>query len=199
MMKRTLLLAATTALVLVGCGNSPSATTNDLLNNPLFAERYAEELVNYLVDLEVYEHPASKDEAKKQIIESEREKWMEVGRVAKEKQRQGGEGGFIGDTSEVFGEALYLNNTLYLSTTFESSPGPNLHMYLTQGVDPRDGFPEEDMIDLGPLQSAYGAQEYAVPEVDNPMLYRTVVLYDADLELLYGFAQLSITVNAVAE
>lgn len=198
-MKRSLVCTTAIALLLVGCGKSPSTTVNELLNNPLFAERYAEELVNYLVDLEIYEHPASKDEKKKQVIESEREKWMEVARVAKEKQRQGGEGGFISDTSEIFGEALYLNNTLYLSSTFETSPGPNLHIYLAQGVDPRDGFPEDTMIDLGPVHSAYGAQQYVVPAVENPLLYRTVVLYDTDLELLFGFAQLNFSVEAVAK
>ncbi len=198
-MKRSLLCVLGAAALLAGCGKSPSMTINELLSNPLFAERYSEELVNYLVDLEVYEHEASKDPAKKAIIESEREKWMEVARTAREQQRHGGEGAFIPLTSEVFGEALYLDNVLYLSSTFETSPGPNLHIYLTTGVDPRDGFPDPDTIDLGPVKSPYGVQQYEVPEVANRLLYRTVVLHDKDMDLLFGFAQLSLVADAIAE
>ena len=46
-------------------------------------------------------------------------------------------------------------------------------------------------MDLGPIQTAYGAHAYEVPSVENPPLYRTVVLWDDRLGRLHSFAQLN--------
>ena len=90
------------------------------------------------------------------------------------------------------GTALLTGNTLYLSPDFEGTPGLSLHLFLTTAVDPRDvEFPDADAIDLGPLKSAYGAQEFAANLPLNQVLYRTVILWDAALERLVSFAQLS--------
>jgi hypothetical protein len=83
---------------------------------------------------------------------------------------------------------------LYLSSDFVSKPGTNLHVYLTTVVDPRDGsFPDPTAIDLGAIQTVYGAQQFAVPKQEKPELLRTFVLWDKGFNRLYGFAQLTKT------
>ncbi|MBI1934776.1 hypothetical protein HYS30_03875, partial [Candidatus Peregrinibacteria bacterium] len=92
----------------------------------------------------------------------------------------------------VRGMALLSGNTLYLSPDFEGTPGISLHLFLTTVVDPRDvKFPDADVVDLGPLKSAYGAQAFPATLPLNPILYRTAVLWDTALERLIAFAQLS--------
>ena len=51
-------------------------------------------------------------------------------------------------------------------------------------------FPDETAVDLGRLESAYGAQHYAVPPLDYANQLRTAVLYDRELKRIHGFAQL---------
>ena len=90
------------------------------------------------------------------------------------------------------GDFLYIDDTLYVGTLFEIDPLPGLHVYLTTVVDPRDvEFPDDTAMDLGPIQTAYGAHAYEVPSVENPLLYRTVVLWDNELGRLHSFAQLN--------
>ena len=89
------------------------------------------------------------------------------------------------------GEVVYVPNMLHFGTKFESSPGVSLRVYLTTVVDPRDVvFPDDTALDLGTLKNAFSAQSYNVPEVENPKLYRTAVIWDTKLDRLYGFAQL---------
>jgi hypothetical protein len=96
----------------------------------------------------------------------------------------------IGDFAK--GDVLYVQGALYFGTLFEIDPLPDLHVFLTTVVDPREvTFPDATAMDLGLLQSAYGAQTYAVPEVDNPLLYRTVVLWDTEFGRLHSFGQLA--------
>ncbi|MDD5026541.1 MAG: DM13 domain-containing protein [Candidatus Peribacteraceae bacterium] len=189
-LKRLCILFVVPAL-LAGC-SATRPTLNDHLNNPLFAERYAEELVNRMTELEIQKDPLIEDVEKKAIIDQVREQWMERAKKARDVQREGMTGEFAEMKEYVRGRALLLGKTVYLSTTFESEPGPSLHFYLTTMVDPRDvAFPDPTAVDLGLLQSPYGAQTIAVPEAKDSSLYRTLVLWDASLERLYGFAQLS--------
>jgi len=190
-MKKLIALAFST-LLLGACSESgKSLTLETRLQNPLFAERYAETMVDLMVELEIQSDPLLEDESKKKIVDDTRRKWLKIGRDARKKQREGTAGHFIGTKEYTQGEALYVDNTLYLSTLFEAAPGPSLHLFLTAVVDPRDvEFPDETGIDLGRLESPYGAQQYNVPPVENPLLYRTVVLWDTKLERMYGFAQL---------
>jgi hypothetical protein len=50
-------------------------------------------------------------------------------------------------------------------------------------------FPDASSTDLGPIQSPYGAQEYAVAELPAGG-GRTAVLWDSALEQIIAFAQL---------
>ena len=177
--------------LLAGC-SAARPTLSDHMTNPLFAERYGEELVNRMTELEIQKDPLIENAEKKAVIDQVREQWMERAKKARDVQREGATGEFAEMKEYVRGRALLLGNTLYLSTTFESEPGPSLHLYLTTAVDPRDiAFPDPTAVDLGELQSPYGAQTVAVPNVKDFSILRTLVLWDTTLDRLYGFAQLS--------
>jgi hypothetical protein len=189
-MKLLFILSGT--LLLAGCLGKQTTTLEDRLQNPLFAERYAESVVDRLVELEIIKDPVLEDVAKKAYLDTERKKWLEVTRNARQVQRDGMEGSMlpVGDFAK--GDVLYVQGALYFGSLFEIDPLPSIHVYLTTTVDPREiAFPDTTAMDLGLLQSAYGAQTYTVPNVDNPLLYRTVVLWDTEFGRLHSFAQLS--------
>ncbi len=194
-MKNTTITITVIALLLTGCRSSTTdgtASLEERLKNPLYGERYAEELVDRMVEFKIQDDPILEDEKKAGIIEKTRKEWLEKGATARQKQNEGFRGQLITMKEYTRGEVLYADNTLYTGTLFTTAPGPNLHFHLTTVVDPRDvEFPDETAIDIGVLYSAYGAQTFSVPPVEDPQQYRTVVLWDNDLERLYGFAQLS--------
>lgn len=189
--------ASNTAGLLAVISLASCASTNDVtsikqrLENPLFAERYAESMVDRLVELDIVKDPIMEDAGKKAFVDEQRKHWLEVSRSARAAQREGTQGNLISLGEYAKGDILYVDDLLYFGPLFEIDPLPSLHIYLTTVVDPRDAaFPDETAMNLGPLQSAYGAQTYTVPAVDNPLLYRTVVLWDKDLGRLHSFAQL---------
>lgn len=192
-MKKSLYAFIPCALLLAGCTDSGSKISLEQhLTNPLYAERYSEVLVDRMVELKIQNDPILEDEQKAKVVEETRKKWLEVGRDARKKQHEGFSGFLITINEDTKGEVMYMGNTLYTDTTFEVSPGPDLHFYITTVVDPRDvEFPDDSAIDIGKLRSAYGAHTYDVPAVEDPQLYRTVVVWDNKLERLFGFAQIS--------
>lgn len=180
------------ALLLSAC--TGTAATHDLYDNPLYAEWYYQDLVDEMVELVLREDEITKDERKMNIIEDTRRDALQKQKDAERRQYEGIMGQFISDIETTRGEALLLDDTLYLGPDFDTVPGPDLHLYLTTAVDPRDSFPDETAIDLGELRDAYGAQAYAVPmsEGEERPQWRTLVLWDEQLERLYGFAQLQV-------
>jgi len=190
-MKKSFLSIGLFALVLAGCSDK-SITLEDNLKNPLFAERYSEELVDRMVEYKIQNDPILEDEEKMKIIEETRKEWMEIGSAARKKQNEGYSGFLISMKELTKGELLYVDNMLYTDTLFDVPPGPDLRFYISTVVDPRDvKFPDETAIDLGELRSTYGAHAYVVPPIADPQSYRTIVLWDNKLEQLYGFAQVS--------
>ena len=188
-MKKFLPLAI--ALVLVGCTKSQGVSLEYLLTNPLYAERYADEMVDSLVELKIQDDPILEDASIAKTVEQQRQKWLKVAQEATKIQRTGGLGVFIPVNAHVTSEALYIDDTLYLNPITRIAPGPDLHVYLSTIVDPRDvEFPDATAVDLGPLKSPYGAQRYSVPAKDKPELYRTVAIWDNTLNRVWGFAQL---------
>jgi len=193
----TLLLTA--LLLLASCSANKTAETDlsysiplaKRLTNPLFAEDYSKLLVGNLTELEITKDPILSDPETRKYVEEEKARWMLSGRNARKLQSMGISGEFVGEKEHARGEALFLNNILFLGTGFETDPGPSLHVYLTEKADPRDtDFPDESSIDLGLLESHFGAQSYKVPFSENSNLLRTAVLYDAKLKRIFGFAQL---------
>ena len=167
-------------------------TLEQQLANPLYAEQYYDILLDRMVELDIQDDPLMQDANKAALVEDTRLEALKKAKEATQRQREGALGVFIGVKEEVRGEALYVGNMLYVGPTFETYPGPELHVFLSTVVDPRDvEFPDDTSMDLGRVESAFGAQSMAVPEVENPLLYRTVALWDTKLERLYGFAQLA--------
>lgn len=178
-----------TSLMLTACTGATALDNH--FENPLYAEWYYQDLVDEMVELVLREDPLTKDEKKLSIIDDTRRNALQLQKEAEAQQNEGLMGGFVSDIATTRGEALLLENMLYLGQDFDTIPGPSLRLYLTTAVDPRDAaFPDETAIDLGALKNAYGAQAYALPENDEEVNYRTLVLWDEKLERLYGFAQL---------
>jgi hypothetical protein len=190
------LLPIVCALLLAGCISEPpnphSTSLEERLKNPLFAEHYFEELVQGMVKIELNKDSLLEDDNKKKILNDARRNGLKRSRDAEQAQLPGALGTFITDQVHTEGTALYLDNMIYISPKFSTTPGVTLHFFLTKVVDPREKeFPDDTAIDLGSVVTAYGAQRYPVKEVENPREYRTLVLFDTSLERVHAFAQLS--------
>ncbi|MBI3331995.1 hypothetical protein HYZ99_03480 [Candidatus Peregrinibacteria bacterium] len=193
-MKKSIFLAP--LFLLAACGptinEGAAITLEQLLENPLYAEQYYDLLLERMVELEIQKDPILEEGSKKSLVEDVRRDALAKAREATAKQREGFMGVFVPAKEQAHGEALYVDDTLYLGPSFDSPPGPDLRVYLSTLVDPRDGeFPDEQSLDLGRLESPFGTQRFSVKPTDSPELYRTAVLYDADLDRMYSFAQLS--------
>ena len=187
---RTLPLALLTACCfLAGCNpNTTNIATQN--SNPLTASRYGDELADTLANFIISKDPITERDGMKEFINTEIAKAKEISLDAREKQSHGLMGRLIPLDNDAVGLALYLESTLYFSSDFLVDPGPSLHVYLTEMVDPRDGvFPDDTAVDLGEVQATYGAQQYGVNTTSDKL--RTLVFWDKKLQKIYGFAQLS--------
>lgn len=190
-MKKTIVLCLG-SMLLAGCSPELSVQLQDRLKNPLYAEQYYDLLLDRMVDLKIREDPILKDSAKAAVIEDTRLSALMRTKEANTAQREGMLGAFISGVEEAHGEALLTESALYLGPTFETYPGPSLHVLLTTVVDPREGiFPDPTSVDLGAIEDPFGAQTFSVPKLENASAYRTVVIWDTKLERIYGFAQLA--------
>tara|TARA_Y100000310_G_C20496620_1_gene721862 strand:+ start:395 stop:979 length:585 start_codon:yes stop_codon:yes gene_type:complete len=190
---KTLPLTLALALTLTGCSHAVFTPDQDaLLNNPLYLEQFSEQMVDRMTNLEILQDPLLEDEAKAAIVDATKVKWLKAAKESRKQQRNGIKGTIIPMKEYVEGEVLYYNNQLHLAPHFVTAPGPNLHVFLSMTIDPRDvQFPDETALDLGQIIVPYGAQSFAVPTVDEPKRYRSVVIWDSSLDRLYGFAQVN--------
>lgn len=183
-------------LLLSSCRGARTLTLEERLNNPLFSEYYYDDLVQRMVDIEIGSERKDNaellgDSARKSIMDETRRSALAAAKEAVGRQAEGRIGSFIPVAEFVKGEVLLLPEALYFGPDFDASPGPQLHLFLTTAVDPRDStFPDETAIDIGRLENAYGAHEHSLPTLENRDALRTVVLFDSALQRLYGFAQL---------
>ncbi len=189
---RALLLA--TPLFLAACsGSTPanSVSLDESLQNPLFAQRYYTDLSEQMVSLELRKDPILQKADKKSLVERTRIQATKHAEEAAARQGKGMNGSLMSPKDLTIGTVTFLDGALFFSTDFIATPGPSLHVYLTNAVDPRDvRFPDETAIDLGALKNPYGAQTYVLSKKDATRTYRTAVLWDNALGSLYGFAQL---------
>lgn len=191
---------STLALALVGCGNQAALPVRDTdlqdkLRNPLYAEYYFDDLTEQMVTLALREDPVLDRPGVRETVDRTRTRSLQRAALAVEAQEDGRRGSFLSDREAVRGEALLLDDALYFGPTFDTAPGPSLQVYLTTVVDPRDGeFPDGTAVKIGPLKDNYGAQTLAVPAQpeagSGAVPLRTVVIWDDELKILYGFAQL---------
>ncbi len=189
-MKRSALLFA--ALIAITACSPKTTSINQQNENPLVASRYGDELADTMANFVIAKDPIADDEATRKLIDGGIAAGKEMALKARLRQEEGLLGAILPVKGDTVGYGLLLDGTLYLSSDFSTGPGLNLHVYLTTAVDPRDGqFPDDTAVDLGTIQAAYGAQQYAV-RGDTEKL-RTLVFWDATLKQLYGFAQLQKT------
>lgn len=193
MRKPSILLVLALGLTLAACKAPLPPEAKDRLQNPLYAEYYYDELVQTLVDVELKKADiVAKDARMKALLDEERRAGLAKAEEATDRQDMGTRGMLVQAEAFAQGEALLLDNTLYFGPEFNIAPGPEIHLYLSKVVDPRDAetFPTAEDIDVGVLISPYGVQQYATPDLD-PAEYRTLAFYDTRLKMLYAFAQLA--------
>lgn len=160
--------------------------------NPLVLSRYGEELADTMADLVIQADPLLKDEPMKARVNDAIAKGKEIASEARLLEKEGFMGTLIPVKGDSVGTVLYLHDTVFASTDFYETPGVNVRVYLTTVVDPREGtFPDDTAVDLGPLPTTFGAFSLDVPKLQEPELLRTVVIWDAALKRMHGFAQLS--------
>lgn len=182
-------------LFLAACASntaSSGVTLDENLKNPLFAQRYYEDLTEQMVTLELRNDPLLKDASKKAIIERTRTQSTKHAQDALALRQTGLNGTMQSDKDLALGSVTLVNDTLFFGTDFIATPGPSLHVYVSSLVDPRsERFPDSSAVDLGVLHSAYGAQAFALPKTSPQTTYRSVALRDDALGTIYGFAQLA--------
>lgn len=163
---------------------------NDKLQNPLFAQKYYEDLASHMVSLEIHNDAILKNAGIKSIVDKTRLDSVVQAQTAARQKGNGKSGVFVSDDDEVGGSVLLEGSTVYVGPDFLLSPGPSTHFYLTTAVDPRSvPFPDKTAIDLGAVHDAYGAQTLTVPNATSAD--RTLVVYDTQLKKIFGFAQLA--------
>ncbi len=186
------LIASLSLIFLSACSGSSQTSIKEQNQNPLTASRYGDELADSMANLVIQDDPAAKDPTMRKIIDAQIELGKKLGDDARMKHEEGMKGGFVPIRSEVIGYVLYVDDIVYFSPDFLTEPGADLRVLHTTVVDPRDvAFPDPTSIDLGPLQSVFGAQQYSVPHQEKPELYRTLVIFDKKLKRIYGLVQLS--------
>jgi hypothetical protein len=164
---------------------------DDNLKNPLYAQHYYEDMSEQMVSLELNKDPVLKDASKKSIVDNARIDATKRAQDAVDLKTKGLNGSIMSDADLAVGSVNVMNNTLYFGTDFIVSPGPSLHVFLSNVIDPRQvHFPDPTAVDLGSIKTAYGAQAYPLPESTTPKTYRSLALWDNALGTFYGFAQL---------
>lgn len=184
------LLAASSLVLLSACGAAKSPDLATMLQNPLYAEQYYDAQVEKMVDVLIGSGAAMKDASVKATIDKTRLDGLKSAKAATDLQAKGTMGSFVSDTQEADGEVLLLDGKLYTGPEFQVRPGADIHVYLSNVLDPRDAaFPDNGAVDIGGVRTIFGAAVYDVPAAAAK--YRTVVLYDQALKTIVGFAQLS--------
>ncbi len=179
-------------LFLSACSAPKSADLKTLLQNPLYAERYYDSQVDHMVDLIIDSGALLQDPSVKEVIDNARVEGLKLAREATTLQTQGKIGGIISDTEEVMGEALILNNVLYIGPAFQLLPGIDTRLYLSEMIDPREStFPDETAVEIGGFNTAFGASTYELSvSGENLEKVRSLVFYDRGLNRIVGFAQM---------
>ncbi len=194
-MRRSLLIASS-LLLLSACGRPATAVSVSLeqrLANPLFAEYYYDDLVEHLVDLEIQNDAMLEDASVKAASDAARRDGLLAAKSATKKQEEGLSGNMVPAKDFTEGEVLVVDNMLFFHPEFITTPGPDVRVYVSNVIDPRDAaFPDPTAVDVGMLQSPYGEQSYALvaPKEGEAPSLRSVVLWDAALKRIVGFAQL---------
>jgi hypothetical protein len=192
---RTLPLASLLLLAACSSGSTGSSTLDDKLKNPLYAQKYYEDLVDHMVSLEIHNDPVLKINGVQAAVDYARTEDVKLAQDAAKLKSQGLRGVIVSDTAESEGSALLVNGVLYFGPDFYVSPSPSVHVFLSNVVDPRPvKFPDATAVDLGVIQDPYGAQSFTLPETQNTTQQtpkRTLVIFDTKIQKLLGFVQLS--------
>jgi hypothetical protein len=190
MRKTPFLVTGCALLALAGCARPSDVTSREmLLSNPLYAISAHDETITAITDLQI---TTDKTQSGSLVdtMEKAKEREFSLSRAAKQQRDAGLFGAIIPVTGSAAGDVLVGTDRLWTGPDFYITPGMDVHVYLSGLVDPRDTpFPSLSDIDLGTLPSTFGPLTIAVPPTTIDV--RSVVFWDATLNKLLGFAQVS--------
>ena len=195
-MRRLTLLSGLALALLAACSRGlppvdPSLQTH--MENPLFAQAYYSDLVDHFVNLQIHNDPIFANAATKRQIDAARTDALKKAQAASRLVSSGSLASFAPIQEESKGNALALGSMLYFGTDFYTVPGGDLRVYVSNAVDPRGApFPDPTAVEVGKLKNPYGPQSYSLPAGRDAKEHpnQTVVLWDAMLKRMHGFAQL---------
>jgi hypothetical protein len=196
MQKTILTVTILSSLFLASCASSgQSGASQALLENPLYAEWYYNDLTETMMNLEIQQSPLLKDAKVKEIAADTRRKALAKAEEVVAKRQTGLFGRLIPAAFPAQGQALLLDGMLYLGPDTDIAPSGNPHVFLSPVIDPVAGtgtivFPDASAVDLGPLVTHYGASAYALPQRSDLPDFRTAVIWDATMKRIVAYAQL---------
>ena len=99
------------------------------------------------------------------------------------------------DTASGGASLMKLENGSYelrLGDDFNTTPGPDLFVYLSTSADPQDGeaITSNEFVDAGKLGSPTGGQKFSLPPDFEPGKFKSVVIWCKHFSVLFGAATL---------
>lgn len=201
-MYRFLLVIGLIGLVLSACTASSKGTPPGFVEafqgNPLMAEAMGDLMIEYVTDLQIAANEQKKPISDPAMLRAMDDTFIEARRMredAHRKQDEGKKGSFHGVQGDsVEGEVLLFGETLYFGFDFRSDVIRDLRVVLAKHVAPSTEaeLQSEPTLDLGPLQTIVGPQEYVVGSLSPAdwNQYRTVALYSPSMKRVLGLAQI---------
>lgn len=189
----SLTLAIVSLTILTGCTvqiPTDNVALQQRLENPLFAERYSEDLNDRLVYIQINDEAINTNDDLMKTIDATKDKWQKVSDDASQKRFEGKYApfNFLSNTDFVQGSALYYNGVLYLSSDLDIRATEDVSLYVSSKPDPRIGeFPSAEDTFVTVLESPFGAQRYETPI--DPDAIKSFVLYDPMLKRIMSFGQ----------
>lgn len=182
--------ALSASVLLSACGPRTTGAENPA-DNPLLTEFREDNVVQFVTDLQIEKDPALEDGAGAKA-EAAKSEALQRGKEAKARKNKGLFGAMVAVKEEAEGTVLVEDGVLWTSVDFFVRPAPDLRVYLSGAIDPRDiPFPSTSDTDLGPLPSPAGAQGITIPADPDRVPVRSVVFRDALTQRIIGFAQVS--------
>ncbi|MBT3835170.1 hypothetical protein HOF56_02875 [Candidatus Peribacteria bacterium] len=194
-MKKALTLIGS-VIILSSCGIGNPSEVSD---NPLAAEITADQILDFVSNMQIKAAERGEEIEDGKTLRAIDKALVDAKSMQKEahkKQDKGKKGDFYRASEHTFarGRALLIQGKLYFGFGFDISGAPGMKIYLSKHVAPheKEELFSEDFVEIGDLNSIYGAQSYEVPVLSETdwTEYRTVAIYSEPLEIMIGLAQI---------
>ena len=195
------LLVGCIGLALAGCVPAETRVLSfedAFVQNPLMAQVVADQMIDFVTNLQIHANERKQPIKDPRVLRTIDETFVRARAMLKKayaEQDAGKKGSFLSfDDVFVKGEALLFGESIFFGYDFEADAVPGMRVILAQHVGPKTSaeLRSQPTMDLGPLQSIIGPQEYHVGTLseDEWNRYRTVALYAPSLDRIIAYAQI---------